>query len=82
MSHMRLLESPAIQVDTCHGPVYVQIGKDEHGQLRVVVIVKRDEEYDIHLTDMQASQLAMALDDQANRLYRAFRPHLCGGEVS
>ncbi|MGP3708529.1 hypothetical protein [Gordonia paraffinivorans] len=77
-----MLESPAIQVDTCHGPVYVQIGQNSRGQLRVVVVVEGDEYSDIHLTDMQASQLAMALDDQANRLYRAFRPHLCGGEAS
>ncbi|MDJ0010137.1 hypothetical protein [Gordonia alkanivorans] len=76
MSHMKLLESPAIQVDTCHGPVFLSIGQNSHGHLRVVVVGPGDERTDLHLTDVQARYLAVALDDQARRIDKAHRPHM------
>ncbi|AXQ63911.1 hypothetical protein SEA_HORUS_59 [Gordonia phage Horus] len=74
MSHMHLCEAPAIQVDTCHGPVFVSIGTNSHGHLRVVVVGPGDERTDLHLTDVQARYLAMALDDQARRIETHCRP--------
>lgn len=76
MSHMKLTESPAIQVDTCHGPIFLSLGVNSHGHLRVVVVGPGDERTDLHLTSEQARQLAAACDDQARRIEHAYRPHL------
>ena len=76
MSHMLLSESPAIQVDTCHGPTYLSIGTNTHGHLRVVVVGPGDERTDLHLTADQARMFAMGLDDQARRIEKACRPAL------
>lgn len=76
MSHMLLCEAPAIQVDTCHGPIYLSIGTNTHGHLRVVVVGPGDERTDLHLTAEQARMLAMGLDDQARRIEKAYRPAL------
>ena len=74
---MLLCEAPAIQVDTCHGPTYLSIGTNTHGQLRVVVVVgPGGERTDLHLTAEQARVLAMGLDDQARRIEKAYRPAL------
>ncbi|UYL87895.1 hypothetical protein SEA_MALISHA_66 [Gordonia phage Malisha] len=76
MSHMLLCEAPAIQVDTCHGPIFLSLGVNSHGHLRVVVVGPGDERTDLHLTDMQARMLAMGLDDQARRIEKHHRPAL------
>ena len=76
MSHMKLAEAPAIQVDTCHGPTYVSIGTNTAGHLRVVVVGPGDERTDLHLTAEQARMLAMGLDDQARRIEKHHRPAL------
>lgn len=76
MSHMLLCEAPAIQVDTCHGPTYLSIGTNTHGQLRVVVVGPGGERTDLHLTAEQARVLAMVLDDQARRIEKHHRPAL------
>jgi hypothetical protein len=73
---MLLSEAPAIQVDTCHGPVYVSIGTNTHGHLRVVVVGPGGDRTDLHLTSDQARYLAMACDDQARRIEQHHRPEL------
>ncbi|UAW08306.1 hypothetical protein SEA_WHITNEY_59 [Gordonia phage Whitney] len=74
MTHMHLSEAPAIHVDTCHGPVFVSIGTNTQGHLRVVLVGPGDERTDLHLTAEQSRYLAMALDDQARRIETHYRP--------
>ena len=82
MSHLLLCEAPAIQVDTCHGPIYLTYGVitdgPHEGEYRIVQVGAGGDVTDVHCTVKQALEWSNALMSVALQVHRIEFPPLQG----